>query len=135
MRWTLDRILFLLMVLTSAFFVLSLLNYIFRFANPGQPLHRLNIGLAIDTSQFVLSAAAYLLIRARKMVPGLAVTLIWAVLSFLYSIAVLVFEPLSGYTIGIFSGYLLICGFLTYCAVVEAQNAGVLRRVSTKPGA
>ncbi|SRR5258708_17551339 len=135
MRWPLERILLLLMVLTSVFFVLSLLNYVFRFANPAQPLHRLNIGLAVDISQVALSAAAYLLIHARKIVPGLAVALIWAALSLLYGIAVLIFEPLSGYTVGIFSGYLFICGLLAYCAVVEAQNAGVLRRVSAKPGA
>ena len=129
MNWNLERVLFWLSAIAAVFLALTLLNYVAPFANQNQPIHRVQVGLAVDVSGFLFSVVAYVLIRGKQTKSGLAVVSIWIVASFCYGIAILVFEPLSGFTITIALGQLIICCFLAHYSLLEAKSTGVLRRV------
>ena len=127
MRWNLERVLFWMSVVAALFLILTLLNFLWPFANPSQPTQRLYIGLTADVCRFLFAIVAYWLVHNKKQRAALAVVAIWVLSALLYGVAVVVFEPFSGFTIGILLGQLLFCVFLAYYSVPEAKSAGLLR--------
>jgi hypothetical protein len=118
----LERVLFWLSVLASIFLALTLINYLWPFANPNQPAARLRVGLIYDVSAFSFAVVAYSLFRARWLKTCLTVVTTWAFANASYGVGVVVFEPLSVWTISICLGELLISGVLIYFAVLEARH-------------
>jgi hypothetical protein len=80
-----------------------------------------------DLSAFSFAIVAYSLLRARWLKSCLAVVAIWALANASYGVGVLLFEPLSAWTVGICLGQLSISAILLYFAVLE------FRRLSQVP--
>jgi hypothetical protein len=130
MRWNLERVLFWLSVIAGLFLALTLLNYFLRFANRDQSEERLHIGLIVFVTRFFFAIGAYSLLRGRRRVAALAVVALWMFAALLYGTAVLVLEPFSALTIGIFVGELVWFGLLAYYWVQEATSVGLLQQNS-----
>ena len=127
MKWNLSRVLFWWSILASCFLLLTVINRMWPFANPDQPLHRLNIGLAVNVKEFLFAVFAYLLIRMRHIKACIVVVALWVIVKIFYGIAVLVFEPLSGFTVGIFVGQLFMSAILIYFVVLESKTSQAIQ--------
>ncbi len=120
--WYLERVLFWLTILGSIFLALTLINYIWPFTSPDQPDARLRIGLIYDVSAFSFAFVAYSLFRAKWLRSCLVVVAIWALANASYGVGVLVFEPLSAWSIGLFLGELFVSSVLIYFAALEFRG-------------
>jgi hypothetical protein len=60
----LEQVLLWFLALASILLALTLINYVWPFANPNQPAARLRIGLMYDLSAFSFAIVAYSLLRA-----------------------------------------------------------------------
>jgi len=121
-RLNLEQVLLWFVVLTSFFLALTLINYVWPFANPNQPAYRLRVGLMYDVSAFSFAAVAYFTYRARWLRTCLAVVAIWALANASYGVGVLFFEPVSAWAVGICLGQLLVSAVLIYFAVLEFRR-------------
>ena len=135
MIWKLERVLMLLACVSASLLALTFINYVWPFTPPNQPVQRIYIGLAFDLCNFFFAISACVLIRNRKTVSGLAVVAIWIIAALIYGVLVLVKEPLSVFTVVIFIGQLLFCGFMAHLSIQEARSSGLLRNDSTNPAA
>ena len=124
MGMTLQRFLIFLSVLGAIYLGASLLNHIWP-VDPAQPLRRMLIGDAVFGSKFLLTVFAYLLMRLAKIKAALLVVAIWIIFSVFYAFSVLLFEPISAFSMGIFSGEVFICGLLAYYSIAEARSHGL----------
>ncbi len=99
---------------------LTFINHLWPI-NTDQPQYRLNIGLALNIKELVFSVLAYALIHADRIKACIVVVLIWVAVRLVYGVTLLLFEPFSGFTIGIFIGQLLLAGILTYFVLLEQK--------------
>ena len=129
MEWNLQRVLFWWSIMAAIFIGLTFINHLWPI-NPGQPQQRLNIGLALDIKELVFAAIAYSLINANRVKGGIAVVIIWIAVKLIYGASVLVLEPFSGFTIGIFVGQLLMSGVLFYFVLQEVNAMRVTRNAT-----
>jgi len=88
MKWNLNKVLFWWSILASCFLLLTVSNYLFNFANPVQPQHRLNIGLALEIKEFIFSLSAYMLIRFGYIKTCITIVMLWVSVKLIYGAAV-----------------------------------------------
>jgi hypothetical protein len=83
--------------------------------------------LALNIKELVFAATGYALINVNRIKGGIAVVLIWIAVKLIHGTSVLVFEPISIFTIGIFGGELLMSGVLFYFVLQEINAMRVTR--------
>jgi hypothetical protein len=121
MKWTLERVLFWITVLASFFLMLTLANYMWRFANSAQPIERLQVGLLHDGGHWLFAVVSYLLIRTRHLKACFAVITAWILMIVVYATWQLMLEP-NWETIVIGLGEVFIAGLLGYFLSVERRR-------------
>ena len=136
MQWTLARVLLFLGGFAAFLLMLTAINYIWPFTGSHAPWGaRQSIGLGFDLSNFLLAMFSYALIRTRKTLGGIIVVAIWSIATLVYAFWLLLFNPFSAFTVGIFTGLLVFCGFMAYLCVAEARSSGLLKNGTSDPAA
>ena len=130
MRWNLERVLFWWSLLAALFLALTLVNFLWPFANSPQPANRLYIGLMVGVCNLSFSVIGYFLVRAKHLKVSLAVVAGWVLAKLLYGATVIMIEPFSGWTVGILLGELFQCALLIYFSLSEARSNGIFRGAS-----
>jgi hypothetical protein len=130
---TLQRILLFLGSIAAFLLVLTAINYLWPFTEPNPSSERPLVGFAFDLTNFVFATSSYAMIRARRTQTGLILISIWSIATLVYAFWLLLFNPLSLFTVGIFVGLLLFCAIMGYLAIAEARSSGVLKNGSPRP--
>ena len=131
MNLKLERVLLLLAGAAAVLLALTFINYVWPFTPPNQPVQRIYIGLAVNLSNFFFAISAFALIHTRKILIGLVLVAIWSIAALIYGVLVLLNDPLSAWTIMIFLGQMVFCGFMAHLSIQEARSSGLLKNGST----